>query len=259
MGPDDVEAIAKSHNRMESLCLSGGKFSAVRLSDAFRELRTFVFRAESDDGAASIDEIRLLLNANSHSLRRLCLGGAIREADSWASALRTVTASHLTHLYLVEAKLWSSTLAYILTLHNLRAVTIHGMLVEAVKISTLFSHDVVKDGNHTVLPRLEAFRFVLLNFEVDVDMWAALVDFIRDRCDLRRLDLGACPWELLLPILPALRGLRVLRTHVDDLPEAKIQGFFRSLPLELSALHLSSSWHHDIMARLFIKANKCFR
>ena len=95
------------------------------------------------------------------------------------------------------------------------------------------------DGVHTFLPHLEAFRFVLVGHDEDVGLYKSVVRFLMDRQKLRRLDLGGCPWDLVVGLLPNLVGLRVLGVRIPNVTQSVIQALVKSLPGAMTAINLS--------------------
>jgi hypothetical protein len=218
----------------------GWHFDAVGVS-AFRNLRKFTLRAEDDDGFADMGEVRTVLDQNSESLRHLCLGAYLARHHSWDSAFQSVTIKNLTHLDLVDTRISHIVLARIAHAHNLQSLTLHGTFEEPSSASVVFGSDHVIDGKHTFLPHLEAFRFVLVGHDDELGLYQSVTQFLRKRRKLRRLDLGSCPWELVLSVLPDLMGLRVLRARISNLLPEALESLVRSIPEEMSALHLATA------------------
>ncbi|KAH9976591.1 hypothetical protein BGW80DRAFT_1558431 [Lactifluus volemus] len=72
---------------------------------------------------------------------------------------------------------------------------------------------VINEPTHVFLPQLDIFRFALVGHDDDLALFGAVVQFLRARPRLSRLDLGTCPWKLVRRLLLELTGLRVLRAH----------------------------------------------
>ena len=104
----------------------------------------------------------------------------------------------------------------------------------------VFGSDHIIDGQHTFLPHLEAFRFVLVGHDDNLGLFQSVMQFLRGRKDLRRLDLGGCSWELMLGVLPELTGLRVLRVRIANLTSKSVGGLVQSIPRDMVAIHLSA-------------------
>lgn len=231
-----------NHNltvNLTSLPCRGWHFDAVGVS-AFRNLKKFTLRAEDDDGFADMGEVRTVLDQNSPGLRHLCLGAYLKRDHSWDSAFQSVTIKNLTHLDLVDTRISHIVLARIAHAHNLQSLTLHGTFEEPGSASVVFGSDHVIDGEHTFLPHLEAFRFVLVGHDDELGLFQAVTQFLHGRKKLRRLDLGNCPWDLVLGVLRGLSGLRVLRVRISKLSQDSLNSLVRAIPEEMIAIHLAT-------------------
>lgn len=217
----------------------GWHFDAVGVS-AFRNLRKFTLRAEDDDGFADMGEVRTVLDQNEGTLKHLILGAYLARHHSWDSAFQSVTIKNLTHLDLVDTRISHIVLARIAHAHNLQSLTLHGTFEDPSSASVVFGSDHVIDGQHTFLPHLEAFRFVLVGHDDELPLFQAVTQFLRQRKKLRRLDLGTCPWELVLSILPDLTNLRVLGVRIANATEQAIKSLVSSVPQETVAINLAT-------------------
>ncbi|TCD62325.1 hypothetical protein EIP91_007065 [Steccherinum ochraceum] len=235
---DMVQAVLASHSHLRSLGLIGWHFDAVGVS-GFRNLRKFTLRAEDDDGFADMDEIRTVLDANEPTLCHLTLGAYLQRTHSWDSTFQSVSIGNLTHLDLVDTRISHIVLARIAHAHSLQSLTLHGTFEEPCSAKVVFQSDHIIDGRHTFLPHLEAFRFVMVGHDDDVALFQSVVNFLRRRPKLRRLDLGHCPWELVHTVLPDLRSLRVLRVRISNLNHYALSALVNALPPEMAAIHLA--------------------
>ncbi|THH26388.1 hypothetical protein EUX98_g7801 [Antrodiella citrinella] len=235
---DMVQAVSASHSHLRSLGLIGWHFDAVGVS-SFRNLRKFTLRAEDDDGFADMDEIKTVLDANEHTLRHLTLGAYLQRTHSWDSTFQSVSIRHLTHLDLVDTRISHTVLARIAHAHSLQSLTLHGTFEEPCSASVVFQSDHMIDGKHTFLPHLEVFRFVMVGHDDDLTLFQSVANFLRDRPKLRRLDVGNCPWELVLSVLPGLTSLRVLRVRIANLNQIALSTLVKTLPVEMAAIHLA--------------------
>ncbi|EJD04432.1 uncharacterized protein FOMMEDRAFT_82069 [Fomitiporia mediterranea MF3/22] len=235
----DVQAVLESHPNLESLGLIGWHFDAEGVS-AFRNLRKFTLRAEDDDGWADMGEVRNVLDNNESSLRHLCLGAYLKREHSWDRAFESVSIRNLTHLDLVDTRISHIVLSRIAHAHNLQSLTLHGTFEEPASASVVFGSDHVIAGEHTFLPHLEAFRFVLVGHDDDRDLFKNVTRFLRQRPKLKRLDLGSCPWDLVQGLLPGLGNLQVLRVRISNLNDVAIMKLVSSIPKHIVALHLST-------------------
>ena len=102
---------------------------------------------------------------------------------------------------------------------------------------------------HMFLPHLEAFRFALVGNDGDLALFNSVVQFLRARPRLRRLDLGTCPWELVRELIPELTGLRVLRVRIASLTNRSVDALVRGLPQEMQAIHVACSVSDHLMVR----------
>jgi hypothetical protein len=183
-------------------------------------------------------EVRTVLDQNEHTLRHLILGAYLERHHSWDSAFQSVTIKNLTHLDLVDTRISHIVLARIAHAHNLQSLTLHGTFEEPASASVVFGSDHVIEGKHTFLPHLEAFRFVLVGHDDDHALYHSVTQFLRQRKRLRRLDLGSCPWEMVLSLLPHLSGLRVLGVNIKNLNQAAVSALADAVPEQLLALNI---------------------
>lgn len=218
---------------------SGWHFDAVGVS-AFRNLQKFTLRAEDDDGIADMGEVRTVLDQNQHNLRHLILGAYLERHHSWDSAFQSITIKNLTHLDLVDTRISHLVLARIAHANGLQSLTLHGTLEEPGPAAVVFGSDQMIDGVHTFLPHLEAFRFVLVGHDEDLILYQSVVRLLRERRKLRRLDLGGCPWDMVVELLPSLVGLRVLGVRIANVTEPAVDALVKSIPKEMTAIHLST-------------------
>jgi hypothetical protein len=242
-------------------CFSGWHFDAVGVS-AFTSLKRFTLRAEDDDGIADMNEVRTVLDNNADTLKHLTLGAYLARAHSWDSAFGSPTIQHLTHLELVDTRISNVVLARIAHAHNLISLTLHGTLDQPAAATAIFGADHLLANNtgafmpnsptHVILPHLEAFRFALVGHDDDLTLFGAVVQLLRARPRLRRLDLGTCPWELVRGLIPELTGLRVLRVRIASLTSLSVDALVRGLPQEMQAIHLACSVSDRLMVRLFL-------
>ncbi|KAL5518533.1 hypothetical protein ACEPAH_215 [Sanghuangporus vaninii] len=235
----DVAAILESHPKLESLGLIGWHFDAEGVS-AFRNLRKFTLRAEDDDGWADIGEVRNVLDNNESTIRHLCLGAYLKRDHSWDHAFESDSIRNLTHLDLVDTRISHVVLSRIAHAHSLQSLTLHGTFEEPGAASVVFGSDHVIAGEHSFLPHLESFRFILVGHDDDRELFANVTKFVRCRPKLRRLDLGNCPWDLVQSILPCLDNLRALRVRIPNLNDVAIAKLVNSIPIHMVALHLST-------------------
>ncbi|KAI0297045.1 hypothetical protein B0F90DRAFT_1811223 [Multifurca ochricompacta] len=225
---DMIQALLKSHPNLVKLGLIGWHFDAVGVS-GFTSLKRFTLRAEDDDGFADMDEVRTVLDNNAATLRRLTFGAYLARAHSWDSAFGSPTIQQLTHLDLVDTRISNVVLTRVAHAHHLISLTLHGTL--DMPAAATPSSALTIAPTHVFLPHLEEFRFALVGHDDDLALFCAVVQFLRARPRLRRLDLGACPWELVRGLLPELTGLRLTSLAVDAL--------VCGLPQEMQAIHLA--------------------
>jgi len=245
-------------------CFSGWHFDAVGVS-AFTSLKRFTLRAEDDDGIADMNEVRTLLDNNVDTLKHLTLGAYLARAHSWDSAFGSPTIQHLIHLDLVDTRISNIVLARIAHAHNLVSLTLHGTLDQPAAATAIFDADhllpnpgsgtstgaafTTNSRAHMFLPHLETFRFALVGHDDDLPLFNAVVQFLRARPRLRRLDLGTCPWDLVRGLIPELTGLRVLRVRIASLTNDSVEALVRVLPQEMQAIHLACSVSDRLMVR----------
>jgi hypothetical protein len=185
-------------------------------------------------------EVRTVLDQNLPGLRHLCLGAYLKRDHSWDSAFQSGTIKNLTHLDLVDTRISHIVLTRIAHAHNLQSLTLHGTFEEPTSAGVIFGSDHIIDGQHTFLPHLEAFRFVLVGHDNELSLFQPVTRFLRGRKKLRRLDLGNCPWELVLKVLGDLTGLRVLRVRVSELGQDVLRSLVQTIPEEMVAIHLAT-------------------
>ncbi len=239
MRADVVQSVLATHAHIQSLGLIGWHFDAVGVS-AFRNLHKFTLRAEDDDGFADMGEVRTVLDMNKDTLKHLVLGAYLERTHSWDSVFQSVTIKNLTHLDLVDTRISHVVLARIAHAHNLQTLTLHGTFEEPTSAKVIFASDHVIDGEHTFLPHLEVFRFVLVGHDDDLGLYQSVTAFLRKRTRLRRLDLGNCPWDLVAGVLPQLTGLRVLGVRIANLSQQAIDILVQNIPPYMAAIRLST-------------------
>ncbi|KAF7759831.1 hypothetical protein Agabi119p4_11526 [Agaricus bisporus var. burnettii] len=238
---DMVQSILASHPRLVAFGCIGFHFDACGIS-AFHTLRKLTLRAEDDDGYADWSEITTVLNNNASTLTHLTLGAYLHRQHSWDSPFSSPTIHNLTHLDLVDTRMSHLVLSRIANAAGgvngrLESLTLHGVMEEPGKAAVIFDSDEIvgMGGQHTLLPRLTSFRFLLVGQPQFVNntnpnpssqhpqehydptilhLYQTITHFLRNRPNLRKLDLGGCPWEFLVPILPELKGLRVLGVRI---------------------------------------------
>ncbi|KAF9074356.1 hypothetical protein BDP27DRAFT_1416242 [Rhodocollybia butyracea] len=283
MRAEAIQAILRSHKGLSGLGLIGWHFDAIGIS-SFTSLRKFTLRAEDDDGFAPMSEIPLLLNTNLSTLKHLILAAYLARPHSWDMAFQSHTISRLTHLDLVDTRISHYVLGRILgAAGELRSLTLHGTIEEPAKAAVLFGGDQVVPGpngedRHTFLPCLESFRFLMVGHEDEPALYSNVTGFLRRRPNLRRLDLGSCPWHMVYALLggkPQVRdtgegslsemtsfgaiasfsftagvgngrasnsigipGLRTLGVRIGNMTEAKVQDLVNTLPREMVAISL---------------------
>ncbi|KAH9953480.1 hypothetical protein BC827DRAFT_1146062 [Russula dissimulans] len=252
---DMIQVLLRTHPNLAKLGLIGWHFDAVGVSD-FSSLKRFTLRAEDDDGIADMDEVRAVLDNNANTLTHLTLGAYLARAHSWDSAFGSPTIQHLTHLELVDTRISPVVLTRIAHAHNLVSLTLHGILDQPAAATAIFGADHVPPSDakktsssptHVFLPHLEAFRFALVGQGDDVTLFSAVVQFLRARPRLRRLDLGNCPWDLVHGLIPELTGLRALRVRIASLTSFSVDTLVRALPQEMQAIHLACSASDRLM------------
>ncbi|KAH9914059.1 uncharacterized protein BXZ73DRAFT_55175 [Epithele typhae] len=253
---DLVQAVLQAQPRLHTLGLIGWHFDAVGVS-GFHGLRTFILRAEDDDGFADMGEVRTVLDENQETLRHLTLGAYLQRNHSWDHAFQSATIRNLTQLELVDTRISHVVLARIAHAHRLESLTLHGTFEEPCSASVVFGSDHIIDGVHTFLPHLEEFRFVMVGHDDDLGLFQSVAQFLKQRPKLRRLDLGNCPWDLVHSVLPALKGLRVLRVRIPKLNDASLHILLKAIPRELSALHLETAVSEKLIHH-YAKAFKVF-
>jgi len=185
-------------------------------------------------------EVRTVLDQNEATLHHLILGAYLERHHSWDSAFQSVTIKNLTHLDLVDTRISHIVLARIAHAHNLQSLTLHGTFEDPRSASVVFGSDHVIDGKHTFLPYLEAFRFVLVGHDNELELYLSVTQFLRQRKKLRRLDLGNCPWEMVLSVLPDLTALRVLGVRIANLTPQAVNSLVKAIPEEVAAINLAT-------------------
>ena len=209
-----------------------------------------------------MNEVRTVLDNNRNSLTHLTLGAYLARTHSWDSAFGSPTIQNLTHLELVDTRISHVVLARIAHAHNLISLTLHGTLDMPAEATAIFGANHIPQHpdagcegasasapTHVLLPHLEAFRFALVGHDDDLPLFGAVVQFLRARPRLRRLDLGMCPWELVRGLLPELTGLRAVRVRITSLTSLAVDALVRGLPNEMQAIHLSCAESDRLMVR----------
>ncbi|KZV99980.1 hypothetical protein EXIGLDRAFT_639849, partial [Exidia glandulosa HHB12029] len=238
LGPDCVVALQDSHPRLQRLGMVGWHFDAIGV-EHFSNLVKFTLRAEDDDGSADMGEIRMVLDNNEQTLRHLCLGASLNRVHSWDEAFESSAIRNLSQLELVDTRISHLVLTRLIHASSLRALTLHGTFEDVNAAAVILGSDHVVDGQHTLLPLLEEFRFVMVGHDDDLHLFQAAARFVKGRRRIRRLDLGNCPFDLLIGILPSLIALRVLRLKTGFLSEQTVASLVKALPREMSGIHVA--------------------
>ncbi|KAJ7787564.1 hypothetical protein B0H14DRAFT_2473252 [Mycena olivaceomarginata] len=245
MRAEMVQTILASHPHLHGLGLIGWHFDAIGVS-SFPSLRKFTLRAEDDDGFAPMAEIRAVLDHNARTLRHLVLGAYLARHHSWDAVFQSSVIRTLTHLDLVDTRISGLVLGRVAHASALVSLTLHGTFEDVKGATVIFAGDHVLDEGegegqqHTLLPHLHSFRFLLVGHDDQHPLYAAVAAFLAHRPLLRRLDLGSCPWELVRSLLPTLSGLKVLGVRIAHFNSAAAQGLWGALPLGVHALHLTT-------------------
>lgn len=238
LGRDCVQAMQASHPRLQRLGMVGWHFDAIGVHN-FRNLRKFTLRAEDDDGSADMGEVRLVLDNNEQTLRHLSLGASLNRLHSWDEAFESSAIRNLTQLDLVDTRISHVVLTRLIHAAQLRTLTLHGTFEDANAAAVILASDYVVDGHHTLLPLLEEFRFVMVGHDDDVHLFQAVAQFVKARRRIRRLDLGNCPFDLLMSVLPTLTALRVLRLRTGFLGEQAVSSLVKTLPRAMAGIHVA--------------------
>ena len=143
-------------------------------------------------------------------------------------------------VWLVDTRISNVVLARIAHAHSLLSLTLHGTLDQPAAATAIFDADHFLSSTafmpnssthmHMLLPHLKAFHFALVGHDDDLVLFGTVVQLLRARCRLRRLDLGTCSWELVRGLIPELTGLRVLRVRITSLTVPSIDALVRGLP-----------------------------
>ncbi|KAJ7835649.1 hypothetical protein B0H14DRAFT_2268438, partial [Mycena olivaceomarginata] len=212
---------------------------------SFPSLRKFTLRAEDDDGFAPMAEIRALLDRTARTLRHLVLGAYLTRHHSWDAIFQSSVIRTLTYLDLVDTRISGLVLGRVAHAAALVSLTLHETFEDVKGATVIFAGDLVPDEGegggrqHTLLPHLHSFQFLLVGHDDQHPLYAAVAAFFAYR-PLRRLDLGSCPWELLRSLLPTLGGLKVLGVRIAHFNSAAAQGLWGALPRGVHALHLTT-------------------
>lgn len=185
-----------------------------------------------------MDEVKYVLDNNRDTLERLTLGAYLMRKHSWDAAFQSNTIQNLTHLDLVDTRISQFVLTRIAHAQNLRSLTLHGTFESPSPATVVFSSDHVINGQHTFLPHLQSFRFIMVGHDDEINLFQSVVSFLRCRPLLGRLDLGDCPWDLVKKLLPTLPGLRVLRVRISKFDETAAQDLVGLIPSSMVAMHV---------------------
>jgi len=169
-------------------------------------------------------------------LTHLMLGAYLPHTHSWDAAFGSQMVQHLTHPELVNTHISHIVLACIEHVHNLISLTLHGMLDQPAAATAIFGTDHVlpitsmrttRSQTHAFFLHLEAFCFAFVRRDNDDVLFIAVVQFLRTRPHLCKLDLGTCR-ELVCGLLPELTGLRVihLACSVSNRPMVRLRFTF---------------------------------
>ncbi len=163
---------------------------------------------EDDDRDDDLDaKLKDMLNRNGSTLQHLILGDLDESLDL---AFESVIINNLTHLDLFGGHVSDFVLKHISDALNLQSLTLCGFFSK-LGVRQMFETDCIIDGKNTCLPHLESFGFVME--DEDNDLYRPVIDFLRGREKLRRLDLGSCPWDMIRDILPDVFPLLIRLTN----------------------------------------------
>lgn len=207
----------------------------------FLKLRKFSLRVI---GFVDMVAIRTLLNQNER-LKHLTLGGFLDNGLSWDLAFQSATINNLTRIDLFDTCVSHFVLIRIASAHNLQSLTLHGGFVDLYSASVLFASDRIIDESHTLWPYLEAFRFILVGQGEQPTLYQSVAHCLQKRDNLRRLDLGSCPWNLVRDILPDLKNLRVLSVQIYHLSKRVVKSLVESIPKQMVATRLWANISED--------------
>jgi hypothetical protein len=177
-------------------------------------------------------EIRAVLDHNARTLRHLVLGAYLARHHSWDAVFQSSVIRTLTHLDLVDTRISQLVLGRVAHASALVSLTLHGTFEDVKGATVIFAGDHVLDEGegggrqHTLLPHLHSFRFLLVGHDDQHPLYAAVAAFLAHRALLRRLDLGSCPWELVRSLLPTLGGLKVLGVRIAHFNSTAAQGLW---------------------------------
>ncbi|KAH9993095.1 hypothetical protein BJV77DRAFT_1000192 [Russula vinacea] len=123
---------------------------------------------------------------------------------------------------------------------TLKHLTLGAYLARAHSWDSAFGSPTIQHLTHLELvdTRISnvAFRFALVGHDDDLTLFGAVVQLLRARPRLRRLDLGL-----------SLTGLRVLRVRIASLTSLSVDALVRGLPQEMQAIHLACSVSDRLM------------
>ena len=196
---------------------------------SFHGLRKFEYHGGPEDDESYLN-IRALLDVNESTLKHLILDDCDVSETSLDSVFESVTINNLTHLDLsYTMDISGSVLGRISKAENLQSLTLCGSFEPEYASQLFVAHR---------FPHLESFTFTMV--DVDEEMYYSVVSFLKKREKLRRLDLGNCPWDIILEVLPTLRNLRVLAVNFNELSQEEIEDFVKALPTQMVAIEISA-------------------
>ena len=83
--------------------------------------------------------------------------------------------------------------------------------------------------------------------------------FLRQRKKLRRIDLGSCPWELVLGLLPELSYLRVLGVRIVNLGQTVLDSLVDAIPEQMLAIVQYFAEQTGFYFVVCVRIRKCMR
>jgi hypothetical protein len=199
-----------------------------------------------------MNEVYTVLKNDADTLKHLTLVAFLARTHSWDLAFGSSTIQHLTHvthLDLVDTSRTQPHLAHPTRSQSAAATAIFGAdhLLPNLGASTgLGAASMSNSPAHMFLPHFEAFRGALVGNDDDLALFNSVVKFLRARPRLCQLDLGTCPWEL---VIPELTGLRVLRVRIASLTNHSVDALVRGSPQEMQVIHVGSSVSDLLMVR----------
>ena len=141
----------------------------------FCDLHKFKLCTKDDDGFANMHEVCTVLNQNQGMLMHLTLSAYLLHHHSWDPASQSTMVWQLMHLNLMDTRISHLVLMHITHAQNLWVLTLHRTFECPGTVGVVFGSNHIVEGQHTILPHLAAFRFIMVGHNYETSLTQSIV------------------------------------------------------------------------------------